>query len=296
MATLESKQDDATPSATDTAAMRSLMKEVSEMDRVDAINKILQSIKVNPIDILQLPVEYTDDDVKKQYRHLSRLVHPDRIKNEQHKEFAIKAFAKLANAKKLITIEAKEKDNKDNESVKFVKNFKRQIIEAKRRVIARKHNENSENNEKNTDENKNTNMEKHISDEPPAKRQKLMINGTNSNNGNNKNDSEKEKEKCKDDLGLSNEILITEEEWKAELREVITSDEWDKHLANKANDRREFQERRRREEVKAQREAEIARVKQWEAGTNARVNSWRNFRSKGKKSKKKGKKRSLNDI
>lgn len=62
---------------------------------------------LNPFDVLQLPFDATDDDIKKKYRRLSILVHPD--KNLNHKELAQKAFDAVKKAHEALKGKEREK-------------------------------------------------------------------------------------------------------------------------------------------------------------------------------------------
>ncbi|ETO31478.1 hypothetical protein RFI_05642, partial [Reticulomyxa filosa] len=107
--------------------VHALLHECTESEREAAINSILGALKVNPIEVLQLPINYQESDIKEQYKKLSLLVHPDRIKEDSAlKESAAKAFAKLAEARRMIS------------DPKYQNKLKVQILEAKRRIEARK--------------------------------------------------------------------------------------------------------------------------------------------------------------
>ncbi|RVW37748.1 hypothetical protein CK203_039134 [Vitis vinifera] len=49
-------------------------------------HRILACFKLNAFEYLNLPFDSSPDDVKKQYRKLSLLVHPDKCKHPQAKE------------------------------------------------------------------------------------------------------------------------------------------------------------------------------------------------------------------
>ncbi|KAJ3702916.1 hypothetical protein LUZ61_006621 [Rhynchospora tenuis] len=85
-------------SETEEDLLKSFMAEVSEVERDNEVQRILGSFKLNPFEHLNLPFDASTDDVKKQYRKLSLLVHPDKCKHPQAKE----AFGALAKAQQLL--------------------------------------------------------------------------------------------------------------------------------------------------------------------------------------------------
>ncbi|KAJ0084854.1 hypothetical protein Patl1_30229 [Pistacia atlantica] len=66
--------------------LKSFFAEVSEVERDNEVLRILSCFKLNPFEYLNLPFDATPDDIKKQYRKLSLLVHPDKCKHPQAKE------------------------------------------------------------------------------------------------------------------------------------------------------------------------------------------------------------------
>ncbi|XP_010916532.1 J domain-containing protein spf31 [Elaeis guineensis] len=89
MATAETEED---------LLLKSFLAEVSEVERDNEVIRILSCFKLNPFEHLKLPFDSSMDDVKKQYRKLSLLVHPDKCRHPQAKE----AFAALAKAQQLL--------------------------------------------------------------------------------------------------------------------------------------------------------------------------------------------------
>eukprot|EP00252_Welwitschia_mirabilis_P008940 TRINITY_DN2120_c0_g1_i1.p1 TRINITY_DN2120_c0_g1~~TRINITY_DN2120_c0_g1_i1.p1 ORF type:complete len:247 (+),score=66.68 TRINITY_DN2120_c0_g1_i1:246-986(+) len=84
--------------STDDALLKEFFAEVSEVERNNEVIRILSCFKLNPYEHLNLPFDSSADDVKRQYRKLSLLVHPDKCKHPQAKE----AFAALAKAQQLL--------------------------------------------------------------------------------------------------------------------------------------------------------------------------------------------------
>ncbi|XP_019242466.1 PREDICTED: J domain-containing protein spf31-like [Nicotiana attenuata] len=72
--------------AVEDALLKQFFAEVSEVERDNEVNRILSCFKLNPFDYLNLSFDSSIDEVKKQYRKLSLLVHPDKCKHPQAKE------------------------------------------------------------------------------------------------------------------------------------------------------------------------------------------------------------------
>eukprot|EP00483_Globobulimina_turgida_P010642 UN10663 len=129
-------------------AVHDLVKDVNNTQSENEIKRILNALKINPIQILQISLDLDEKNIKKQYRKLSLLVHPDRCP-EYLKENAQRASTMLNNCKK------------DLESKDFVIKLKHQINEARRRVIERKMIEKGR---------------QFVCQEPPTKKQKNRFN------------------------------------------------------------------------------------------------------------------------
>ncbi|XP_078442855.1 chaperone DnaJ-domain superfamily protein [Wolffia australiana] len=84
---------------------KGFLAEVSEVERDNEVGRILSCFKLNPFEHLNLPFDSNLEDVKKQYRKLSLLVHPDKCKHPQAKE----AFGALAKAQQLL-LDPQERD------------------------------------------------------------------------------------------------------------------------------------------------------------------------------------------
>ncbi len=52
--------------------------EVKEQDRINEVNRILGAFKLNPFEQLGVNFDANRDDIKRQYRKVSLLVHPDK--------------------------------------------------------------------------------------------------------------------------------------------------------------------------------------------------------------------------
>ncbi|VAH89029.1 hypothetical protein VPH35_065108 [Triticum aestivum] len=84
--------------ADDDQLLKSFLAEVSEAERDNEVLRILGCFKLNPFEHLKLSFDSSVDEVKKQYRKLSLLVHPDKCKHPQAQE----AFGALAKAQQLL--------------------------------------------------------------------------------------------------------------------------------------------------------------------------------------------------
>ncbi|GAB2285615.1 hypothetical protein Dimus_020057 [Dionaea muscipula] len=89
----------------DDLLLKNFLAEVSEVERDNEVARILSCFKLNPFEYLNLPFSASPEDVKKQYRKISLLVHPDKCKHPQAKE----AFGALAKAHQLL-LDTQEKD------------------------------------------------------------------------------------------------------------------------------------------------------------------------------------------
>ncbi|BBN17467.1 DnaJ homolog subfamily C member 8 [Marchantia polymorpha subsp. ruderalis] len=89
----------------DEALLKEFFAEVSEVERDNEVLRVLACFKLNPFEHLNLPFTATPEDVRRQYRKLSLLVHPDKCKHPQAKE----AFSALAKAQQLL-LDTAERD------------------------------------------------------------------------------------------------------------------------------------------------------------------------------------------
>lgn len=85
--------------------LKEFFAEVSEVERDNEVNRILECFKLNPFEHLNLSFSSSENEVKRQYRKLSLLVHPDKCKHPQAKE----AFGALAKAQQLL-LEPQERE------------------------------------------------------------------------------------------------------------------------------------------------------------------------------------------
>lgn len=63
--------------------LQAFFSDLKDVDRDNEVNRILWAFKLNPFEKLNLRFDATPEDVKKQYRKLSLMVHPDKCKHPQ---------------------------------------------------------------------------------------------------------------------------------------------------------------------------------------------------------------------
>eukprot|EP00195_Chlamydomonas_chlamydogama_P010477 CAMPEP_0202899082 /NCGR_PEP_ID=MMETSP1392-20130828/7414_1 /ASSEMBLY_ACC=CAM_ASM_000868 /TAXON_ID=225041 /ORGANISM="Chlamydomonas chlamydogama, Strain SAG 11-48b" /LENGTH=328 /DNA_ID=CAMNT_0049585175 /DNA_START=45 /DNA_END=1032 /DNA_ORIENTATION=+ len=82
-------------------ALKVFFSDMKDVDRDNEVNRILWAFKLNPFERLNLRFDATIEDVKRQYRKLSLMVHPDKCKHPQ----ASAAFDILGEAQKQLNNE-----------------------------------------------------------------------------------------------------------------------------------------------------------------------------------------------
>jgi len=99
----------------------------SEIEKRNEINRVLKAFKLNPYEILSLKTSCTMEDVKTNFRNISLLIHPDKVKPEM-REKAEKAFHKIGEAKAEMEDVAKKEnlDKLTSEAFQRVVRFKEQ--------------------------------------------------------------------------------------------------------------------------------------------------------------------------
>mmetsp|Transcript_22671 Transcript_22671/g.43328 ORF Transcript_22671/g.43328 Transcript_22671/m.43328 type:complete len:281 (+) Transcript_22671:129-971(+) len=85
--------------------LKDFFKDVNEAARMGEVDRILSCFKLNPYEHLNLRFEATLEEVKKQYRKVSLLVHPDKNPHPRAKD----AFAALGKAVEWLQDEARVK-------------------------------------------------------------------------------------------------------------------------------------------------------------------------------------------
>jgi len=114
------------------------LHQASVRDREVEIDRVLhRAFKLNPFDVLDVSPTATNDEITRQYRKLSLLVHPDKA-SDQTRDDAIKAFQQLAASRDELFDEqkraviqkivdearAKLQETRDLETKEFQKTFK----------------------------------------------------------------------------------------------------------------------------------------------------------------------------
>ncbi|CAI9277574.1 unnamed protein product [Lactuca saligna] len=117
-----------TSSIDDDLLLKNFYAEVSEVERDNEVARILSCFKLNAFEYLNLPFDSSPEEVKKQYRKLSLLVHPDKCKHPQAKE----AFSALAKAQQLLL------DPQEREYLVNQINAAREELRAKRKKQLKK--------------------------------------------------------------------------------------------------------------------------------------------------------------
>eukprot|EP00249_Psilotum_nudum_P017273 c26245_g1_i1 orf=1011-1754(-) len=116
--------------AAEDALLKEFFAEVSEVERDNEVIRVLSCFKLNPFEHLNLPFDATPEDVKRQYRKLSLLIHPDKCKHPKAKE----AFGALAKAQQLLL------DPQEREYVVGQINLARDELRAERKKQLKKDN------------------------------------------------------------------------------------------------------------------------------------------------------------
>lgn len=93
------------PTPSEEALLKDFFSEVGDVERDNEVVRVLACFKLNPFEHLNLPFDSAVDDVRRQYRKLSLLIHPDKCKHPRANE----AFAALAKAQKLL-LDPSERD------------------------------------------------------------------------------------------------------------------------------------------------------------------------------------------
>lgn len=92
-------------SAEEAALLKAFFGDMKDVDRDNEVNRILWSFKLNPYERLNLRFTATPEEIRKQYRKISLMVHPDKCKHPQ----AAEAFDILgASQKDLLNDEKRE--------------------------------------------------------------------------------------------------------------------------------------------------------------------------------------------
>ncbi len=82
-------------------ALQEFFMDMKDVDRDNEVNRILGAFKLNPFEQLGISFDCTMEDIRRQYRKVSLMVHPDKCKHPR----ATDAFEVLGNANKALTDE-----------------------------------------------------------------------------------------------------------------------------------------------------------------------------------------------
>lgn len=103
--------------------MKDFLSDMKAVDRDNEVNRILWAFKLNPFEKLALRFTATESDVRKAYRKISLLIHPDKCSHPQ----AAAAFEVLGQAQKELL------DEKRRENLMRVLEYAREQIHKERR-------------------------------------------------------------------------------------------------------------------------------------------------------------------
>ncbi|CAL8084021.1 unnamed protein product [Calicophoron daubneyi] len=198
----------------------SFYQEVKAIEKRDAVLTPKQQIdrlnrpgstyfNLNPYDVLQVDPETPMTDVKKKYRQLSLLVHPD--KNQEDAERAQKAFEALNKAYK--ALDDPESQRKCHEVVEEAKDRVEQMISEKRRRLRK--------------EGRSTEVDE---DDPDRKRHAVYVQTC-------KLFADLERLRVEEELKQSNERKRKAEQEDEERRLMQLDKEWRKNYEASRNDR-----------------------------------------------------------
>eukprot|EP00210_Caulerpa_lentillifera_P008704 g8303.t1 len=111
--------------------LKEFFSEVRQVDRDNEVTRIVYAFKINPYEQLNLHFDATLDDVRRQYRKLSLLVHPDKCAHPQARE----AFEILGEAQKFLLNEERRKQLSYGLNVARGNHLKRLIAKNSRCVV-----------------------------------------------------------------------------------------------------------------------------------------------------------------
>eukprot|EP00775_Hariotina_reticulata_P002209 gene2209-2524_t len=100
------RPDDSKPSMDEELLLKEFFSEMKDVDRDNEVNRILWAFKLNPFEQLNLRFTATPEDIRRQYRKISLMIHPDKCKHEQ----AAAAFDVIGQAQKQLLDDEKRED------------------------------------------------------------------------------------------------------------------------------------------------------------------------------------------
>ncbi|KAK9845176.1 hypothetical protein WJX84_002401 [Apatococcus fuscideae] len=87
--------------AEEEALLKEFFMDMKDVDRDNEVNRILGAFKLNPFEQIGINFDCTMEDIRRQYRKVSLMVHPDKCKHPR----ATDAFEVLGNANKTLSDE-----------------------------------------------------------------------------------------------------------------------------------------------------------------------------------------------
>ncbi|KAI7741900.1 hypothetical protein M8C21_008882, partial [Ambrosia artemisiifolia] len=243
-----------TSSIDDDLLLKNFYAEVSEVERDNEVVRILSCFKLNAFEYLNLPFDSAPEDVKKQYRKLSLLVHPDKCKHPQAKE----AFSALAKAQQLLL------DPQEREYLVNQINAAREELRAKRKKQLKKDT---------------ASKLKSLVDEVI----KLLFTFSRMTVNLRKNLHYITLGKYEQEYEKSAEY---QQQLKLKVREILTDQEWRRRKMQMRISEEEGRLKKDEEETKEMWKRKREHEEQWEGTRENRVSSWRDFMKGGKKVKK----------
>lgn len=209
--------------------LKDFYADVRDVDRDNEVNRILWAFKLNPYERMNLKFDCSMDDIKKQFRKLSLLVHPDKCKHPQ----ASTAFEVLGEALKQLS---------DEEH----RNFTDQVLNTARDEIRKE-------------------RKKETKHDSLVRVASLLNEGGRAS--------------VEEQWEQSDEF---HDRWIVKGREYLAKTEWKRrktiHRLKDEVKRSEAEAAEAKEKAKKKKEQD----KQWDQGTEERVNSWRDYQGVGK--------------
>mmetsp|Transcript_34853 Transcript_34853/g.62682 ORF Transcript_34853/g.62682 Transcript_34853/m.62682 type:complete len:282 (-) Transcript_34853:337-1182(-) len=112
-----------TPGPINEDVFKEFLNELKDVDRNNEVNRILWAFKLNPFEKMNLRFTATPEEIRRQYRKLSLMVHPDKCDHPQ----ASNAFEILGEAQKALL------DDEKRASLLKILNMARDEIRAERK-------------------------------------------------------------------------------------------------------------------------------------------------------------------
>lgn len=247
--------------------------EINQIERLAMVDVVLKAFQMNPFEVLDVSVSATQDDIKKQYRKMSLMVHPDKFK-EEDRERAQKAFSALAKAKATLT----EDDKRP--AIETVMVAAKQKVKAKLEQKKQKQKrDEAKRKAKIAAELKKSMLESGVAVAEPAPETAAEPD---------KPESDPAPDASTDTTPATDFEL--DPNWddlvKKQMKEDIIDREWKARQMMKAAVEEEKRATEERQETDKKKEEEKKKKDDWEGGRNTRVGDWRSFMNKKDKKRK----------